>query len=503
MIAPSEKKYDPGMGSAPSTLRDSSVQSDDDSGVWDSAGSRQPGLVLIYSHDRPKWLVLPLGAEPLELGRESLGPLVSDERISRRHSTVSVQDGRILVRDHGSLNGTAVDGKPLAPGSCAAVERSLRIGATLFIPIADAQAFQRSQLVVQDGRVKGPLLIQRYLELARFASSSRTLYISGESGSGKEEAARAFHRAGPAGSGPFIAVNCATIAEGIAERLLFGAKRGAFSSANADVVGYVEAADHGTLFLDEVAELHASVQAKLLRVLESREVLPVGAVRPIPVELRLCSASHASLRAEVEAGRLRADLYYRIGRPEIIIPPLRERREEVPWLIAGELARLGCALPPHVSLVEACLLRHWPGNIRELLVEVNAAAQAAIASGSSRIEARHLGETAGQALQPAPAGAPPPLPPPPSDGARPPTPEPSPPVRRDGDIAKPEVEEMLRRTGGNVSRAAQALGVHRNTLRRLLRVYQIDVTALSGIIPRRPSRRATRAYRGPQDPIVH
>src|SRR5205823_14554395 len=120
----------------------------------------------------------------------------------------------------------------------------------------------------------------------------------------------------------------------VAERLLFGAKKGAFSGATADVEGYVQAADGGTLFLDEIGELDLAVQAKLLRVLEAREVLPLGASRPRPVDLRLCSATHRDLRAAVADGSFRADLFFRVGQPEVALPPLRERPEEIPFLVA-------------------------------------------------------------------------------------------------------------------------------------------------------------------------
>ena len=150
--------------------------------------------------------------------------------------------------------------------------------------------------------------------------------MRGESGSGKELASASFSRAASrGGASPFIGVNCAAVPAGLAERLLFGARKGAFSGATGDVQGYIQAADGGTLFLDEVAELDLRVQAKLLRVLETREVLPLGATRAERVELRVCVAAHADLAEQVTAGRFREDLYYRVGRPVVRIPPLRER----------------------------------------------------------------------------------------------------------------------------------------------------------------------------------
>lgn len=468
-------------------------------------GAPVPGLALVYSGLATQWAILPLPAGEHELGRDSLRSVVEDGRISRRHASVKWQAGKWFVKDHGSRNGTASDGRLIRPEIWEPVERCLRVGESLFLPLPDVRPLRRSRPVVQEGRVLGPRLMSRYLEIARTAAASCTLYLSGESGSGKEDAARAFHRASPAGRGPFVAVNCATIPESIAERLLFGAKRGAYSSATTDVGGYVQAADGGTLFLDEVAELQASVQAKLLRLLENREVLPVGAARPVPVDLRVCSASHAPLREQVAAGRLREDLYYRLGRPEITLPPLRERLEEIPWLVECALERHAGALRPHFTFIEACLLRHWPGNVRELLTEVGTALQSARADESLRIEARHLAELAGQPIKPArvrspalptaatpdptgtivdPTGAT-------SEPTLPPTaalPAPEGAAGKDAakgaELKRAAIEDVLRRTGGNVSRAAQALGLNRTTLRRLLGRYQIDPRSIPGMIPR-------------------
>lgn len=464
-------------------------------------GTKTPGLLLVYSGLATQWAILPLSDGEHELGRDSLGGIVADGRISRQHVSLQCRAGAFFAKDHGSRNGTAVDGRLIAPQSFVPLTRCLRLGESLFLPVSDVRPLRRSQPTSQDGRVLGPRLLIRYLEIARIAQVSATLHISGESGVGKEDAARAFHRASPGSRGPFVAVNCATIPESIAERLLFGAKRGAFSSANLDVEGYVQAASCGTLFLDEVAELQAGVQAKLLRVLESREVLPVGASRPQPVDLRICSASHADLRAQVAAGRLREDLYYRLGRPEVSLPPLRERPEEIPWLIENELGQTDAGRRPHFTFVEACLLRHWPGNIRELLTEVRTALAAARAEASLRIEARHLSETAGQAIRPAAASQPTERER--ASAAAGPAGEPGLPVASAdapepaagsavGDARRSALEEVLRRTGGNVSRAAQALGLNRTTLRRLLTRYEIDPRSIAGLIPRDP-RRSPRA----------
>jgi transcriptional regulator with PAS, ATPase and Fis domain len=286
-----------------------------------------------------------------------------------------------------------------------------------------------------------------------------TLLIRGESGVGKELAARHMHevccgqqsgqQSGERSSAPFVAVNCAAIPEGLAERLLFGAKRGAYSGANTDAQGYVMAAHQGTLFLDEIAELDPLVQAKLLRVLEAREVLPLGESRPRPVQLRVCAATHENLREAVSAGRFRQDLYFRLGRPEVILPPLRERIDELPWLIQAELARTRPDRVASVSFVEACALRPWPGNVRELLREVRLAAHAQLEPESNQLLAQHLAPDAGKLISPLPGTA--------TDA-----------TKSLSGLDDTRIEAALTEHQGNVTRAARALGLHRNQLRRWL-----------------------------------
>jgi transcriptional regulator with GAF, ATPase, and Fis domain len=281
--------------------------------------------------------------------------------------------------------------------------------------------------------------------------------------------AQAFHRAGPRAARPLVPVNCAAIPHALAERLLFGARRGAYSGADADAIGYLQEADGGTLFLDEVAELDLQVQAKLLRVLESKEIMPLGASKPRTVDFALCSATSKDLRALVAAGTWREDLYFRIARPAVTLPALRDRPEEIPALIAHELARLPPPAPgAHISFVEQCLLRPWPGNARELLAEVRAAAQAP-RGGGHRLTARHLAETAGSVFSAAALDVP--AAPPSRD-----TSPPDPPQKRMPriDVAwRQRIEDALRANGGNITAAARALGLHRNQMRRLLERHGI------------------------------
>jgi DNA-binding NtrC family response regulator len=408
-----------------------------------------PGVVVVLRAGQPTCAPLPLDAHgQLELGRGhdlgQKGPL-EDRWMSRQHVLLRLRGDVWEVADLKSRNGTALDGQLLDRPRSGPQPLVVRAGTSLFLPRADIRPFLH--LGIHDGTtVTGPALATVFHTIAAASRFGTSLHIEGESGSGKELAARAFHDLGPRSHGPFIAVNCAAIPEGVAERLLFGARKGAFSGADAHAEGYVQAAHNGTLFLDEVAELDLAVQAKLLRVLENREVLALGASRPQPVDLHICSATHKDLRAEVVAGRLREDLYYRLSRPEVRIPPLRARLEEIPLLVFRALADPALAITAHASLIEACMLRHWPGNVRELVAEVRTAARAALTEGSPQVEGRHLLEDAGQPLS-----------------------APEAPTRSSqGSLSPAEIEAVLVAEGGNVSQAARVLGLHRTQLRRLL-----------------------------------
>ncbi|MBZ4420670.1 sigma 54-interacting transcriptional regulator [Myxococcus sp. RHSTA-1-4] len=445
-----------------STLRPSGVQGGSDSGA-----PRVPGLLRLFGAGATMAVALPLGGEALELGRGAavLGE-AQDPRMSRRHARVHFDGRRFFVTDLGSQNGTFVEGEPVPAGTPREAQRVIRMGDSLFVPCADVGPLQRHGVALVEGFVRGPALQRLLEEVARAAQLGFSLHIHGESGTGKEGVARAFHQQGPRRDGPFVAVNCAAIPHGLAERLLFGVKRGAYSGADADAQGYLQAADGGTLFLDEVVELDLAVQAKLLRALEMREVLALGAAKPKPVDLHLCSASNRELRAQVASGRLREDLYFRLGRPEVTLPPLRQRPEELPLLLQREVLKVAPALGLHVSLVEACLLRPWPGNVRELLVEARGAVQAALLQGAARVEARHLSPSAGTAFGPA-------LSPEPPAGGRE--------VVREAPRARPldagertRLEEALRRHGGNVAATARALDMHRTQLRRLLKRHGLS-----------------------------
>ncbi|MCE9579637.1 MAG: sigma 54-interacting transcriptional regulator [Deltaproteobacteria bacterium] len=430
-------------------------------------GAATPGVVLVFSGREPTTQVIPGGARGVQIGRgQPADGGVNDSLLSRQHARIEPTADGWKVSDLGSRNGTAVDGNPvretvqLGPGL-----HVLRAGESLFLLLPDIRAFLASTTLSTEAFVLGPTMQQTWHEIAHAASTSATLHVHGESGAGKELAARAFHDLGPSSSGPFVAVNCATITEGLAERLLFGARRGAFSGAHADATGYLQAADGGTIFLDEIAELGLTVQAKLLRVLETREVLPVGASHPIKIKFRLVTATHRDLRAMVADRGFREDLFFRVGRPAIHLPALRERKEDLPYLIARELRRATVPVNVHASFVEACLLRPWPGNVRELQTEVQQAIGRAIARRTD-LDATLLDPDVGHGIPTAPPGV---------AAAEPDEPEDLP------EVPMPSTDEVLaalREHEGRIATTARALGIHRSRLRRWMLKHATDVAAL-------------------------
>jgi len=418
-----------------------------------------PGMLVVWSGDAATLTAFRLPPAGIVLGRELLGPEGRDDRISRLHARVRWTPRGFTVTDLGSRNGSYVDGRTVVDGEVPApVGAVVRAGRTLALLVDDLRPFEGAVMSVEGDVVAGPTLLATWRAAERAARVGATLLVTGESGAGKELVAQAFHRASGL-AGPLVAVNCAAIPASVAERLLFGTRKGAYSGADRDADGYLATADGGTIFFDEIAELDVGVQAKLLRVIETGELLPLGAARPVPVKLKVVAATLRDLRNEVACRRFRDDLYYRIGRPEVTVPPLRARREEIPHLIA----RAAGGVPVHPSLIEACLLRPWPGNVRELIGEVRRAALAVREDGKPSVRADDLDPRAGHAIAELSgdrgpetvdltrgpgtttvSGRPAPLP----------------------ELAA--IEEALRSHEGNVSAAARALGLHRNQIRRVL-----------------------------------
>lgn len=311
----------------------------------------------------------------------------------------------------------------------------------------------------EDGPIFHDPASKRLLDLiSRVAARDTTILLSGESGAGKEVVAREIHRHSPRSSGPFVALNCGAVPDSLFESQLFGHVKGAFTGAHADRVGVFEEADGGSLLLDEVADLTAQAQVKLLRALELRCITRVGESVERPVDVRLIAASHKDLKAEVAAGRFREDLFYRLSVFPLEVPPLRDRPGDILPLVYGFLDRLGEADRPLTGGAEAALMGYrWPGNVRQLR---NVMERAIILAGDGPIEPQHLGLD-GVSTTPmvgAPAGAA--VSEEEDDGAT-----------SLKDMERQAILEALEAHDGNRRKAAESLGIALRTLQYKLKSY--------------------------------
>ncbi len=305
------------------------------------------------------------------------------------------------------------------------------------------------------GRSGGMLAVYKQIALA--CASDAPVLVTGETGTGKELVARAIHRHGPRSARPFVPVNCGAMPEGLLESELFGHVRGAFTGAVADKRGLFEEARGGTLFLDEIGEMAPALQVRLLRTLESGEVRPVGSPRATSVDVRVIAATHRDLERAAKEGTFRQDLFYRLHVFAIHIPPLRERREDIPLLVAHFLAGLGAQGRGTVSAtpaaVAALAAHDWPGNVREL---ENTLVRLAVESRGAAIDVADLPpqfrERPASLEEPLFAGLP--------------TLE---------EVEKRYLRHVLAAVKGNRSRAAEALGIDRRTLYRMAERFGIDL----------------------------
>ena len=316
------------------------------------------------------------------------------------------------------------------------------------------------------GRSEG--MLQVYKTAARVALTDATVLVQGESGTGKELVARAIHSASARSAGPFIAVDCGAIAEGVLESELFGHARGSFTGATGARRGLFEEASGGTLFLDEIGDIGPRVQGQLLRVLQEGEIRRVGESAPIKVDARVVAATNKDLMEAARAGRFREDLFYRLNVVTIRIPPLRERREDVPLLAEHFASRhagaRGATLTTEAR--EALLAWDWPGNVREL---ENAVARALALNPGGTILPEDLPEPIRERAQGKRVMAPrnTPLQ---SHLVAPPATDPMAADRPTLDeLNRRYAERILKEMGGNKTKAAEALGIDRKTLSRLLR----------------------------------
>jgi DNA-binding NtrC family response regulator len=442
---------------------------------------RRYRLRVVAGPDQGKEHVLEDGTTML--GTHADNDLVlSDTTVSRYHLEIRVRRDGIGVRDLDTTNGTRHGG--------------VRIGQVVIIGAARLRLGKHTEIDVEPvdsgvelgewpsdrfGDVIGATTPMRRLFalLAKAAPTEATILVSGETGTGKEAIAEAVHQLSGRAEVPFVVVDCGSIPHELIASELFGHAKGSFTGAAADKQGLIEAANHGTLFLDEVGELALDLQPQLLRVLDRRQVRRVGDTQAIDVDLRVIAATHRDLRAMVRAGQFREDLYYRLAVVATQVPPLRERKTDIPALASWFAERMGRgSFPQSPSLIEQLERHDWPGNVRELRNVV----ERALSLGDAAVG--DLGEGIARSAEPAE--------PPPAEPAerarRPSTAGPGAPA---GDVldlpfkeAKAALVEsferdyltaLLARHRGNISRAASEAGIDRNYIHRLVKKYGLEV----------------------------
>jgi DNA-binding NtrC family response regulator len=303
---------------------------------------------------------------------------------------------------------------------------------------------------------RGPIMQELFGLIRRLAPHARTVLVTGETGSGKELVARALHRAGPRSTKRFVVINCSAVVETLFESELFGHARGAFTGASDNKPGLFEVADGGTLFLDEIGELPPSMQAKLLRVIETGEVQRVGSVEPRRVDVHVIAATNRDLRAESTEGRFRSDLFYRLNVVELRVPALRERREDIPYLTAAFVRATAARLNKHIVGLTPPAERilasaAWKGNVRELR---NVVERACILADDEFITEREFSSSLSQVAA-APLAAV------------------DPSARELSAVERDHILEVLSSVGGNKAKAARLLGLDRRSLYRRLESYGV------------------------------
>ncbi len=395
-----------------------------------SAGLR----LIVFCGGEVSSHVLPRSGEVV-IGRgENANVRVDHVTVSRRHATLLLGEDGVRIVDHGSFNGTTIGGKKIAPNVPVPLGLATiaELGETMVVVQVDGGAgIRASRMPVSSAprSQRSAAMEHLYRLVESVAQSDITVLLRGETGAGKEVVAEQVHARSPRAGKPLVKLNCAALPEHLLEGELFGYEKGAFTGAAQAKPGLVEAAEGGTLFLDEIGELPLATQAKLLRVVESREVLRLGSLKPRSVDLRIVAATHRDLEDMVARGTFRQDLYYRICGVILTIPPLRERVEEIPTL-ANELVARACrearrpVLPISDAAMSVLLAYSWPGNVRELR---NVLDRAVVFCRGIVIAPEHLGLAGERMTQPpaAPMPAYGMAPPPQPFGGQPPYPPPA------------------------------------------------------------------------------
>jgi DNA-binding NtrC family response regulator len=405
--------------------------------------------------------------------------ILPDPTVSRFHCVIERTERGLVVRDLDSSNGTHVGGCQVQ-SAFVQPDAIIRIGQSV-LKVLSAHAGMPARSLQLLG---GSPATQKLMALVpQLANSGATVLLEGETGTGKSMVAELIHRTGPRAAGPFIVVDCGAIAPSLVESELFGHERGSFTGASARRVGAFEAAQGGTVFLDEIGELPLELQPRLLRALEERVVRPVGSTRSVQLDVQVVAATNRDLRQAVRAGTFRADLYYRLEALRLTVAPLRERREDIPHLVAHfcRMSRVPTS-PARVATLQAEFSRHpWPGNVRELR---NAVERAVLLGVIDNLDLPSMDPTVQVAVDP-------------TMGERINQSEHSPaPVRqtqpnrtqtaefdvtsfraaKEAAVAQWEhdfLQRLMRETDGNISRAARLAHIDRGHLRDLLRQHGI------------------------------
>jgi sigma-54 dependent transcriptional regulator, acetoin dehydrogenase operon transcriptional activator AcoR len=458
------------------------------------------GLVLLYAPNFEQLSPAYVFVSPeLTVGRDAANLIcVPEQAVSRQHARFYAKDDRWMLQDLGSRNGTMVSGRYIGELELEA-NHEIRVGDAIF-KFVDAGAEKYVSYRI-DGKVAGDRRARTFTELVggaqmdqiaadieRIAPTELSAIILGETGTGKEVVARGIHRlSGRRGS--LQAINCAAIPHNLLESELFGYRRGAFSGADRDKPGLIKLADNGTLFLDEIGDMPLDAQAKLLRVLQSREVFPLGATTPERVDIRIACATHRDLYQYVREGKFRGDLLARLNEHVVRLPPLRERKEDIYLLARSFCARYGRPeLGFTFSFIVALLHYDWPFNVRELESCIK---RAVAITEAPQLDTVHLPDaisehmkTYGERPRGTLVSAPPPaggdqttMPPerPASGSGSPWTPPPPAGLPRRGPPTEEELRGLLERHKGNIAAVGRELGKERMQVHRWLKRYNIDL----------------------------
>jgi len=471
---------------------------------WDSAAAVQSGWVpdvhtQLLTDDASGMLVerryrLRIAGGPdqgkahvLEAGTTMIGThadndlVLTDATVSRYHLEIRLRKDGIEVRDLETTNGTRHGGA--------------RVGQVVLVGPARLRLGKHTEMDVEPvdegvalddwpgdrfGDVLGsaPPMRRLFALLAKAAVTEATILVTGETGTGKEAIAEAVHQMSRRAKGPFVVVDCGSIPHDLIASELFGHAKGSFTGAGANKQGLIEAANRGTLFLDEIGELALDLQPQLLRVLDRRSVRRVGETQTIDVDIRVIAATHRDLRAMVRAGQFREDLYYRLAVVATHVPPLRDRKSDLPALATWFAERMGRGSFAQSPALLELLARHdWPGNVRELRNVVERALSLGNAALADLAEITERGD--GSAAQSALADAAPPRPAASAGGAT--TPDVLELPFKEAKAALVESFErdylraLLARHRGNISRAASEAGIDRNYIHRLVKKYGLEI----------------------------